>query len=270
MNSTNLANAPSPTRFKHIPDSHKVLIVFIDTRHGTGGPEKVVPWLLISDEQHEQLGGLSMDTLAQWCRATTGQAGVLRLDWQNSGTESFTFKMRPCGFCAPAIPPICRLTRIPALLGTVIPSVEYTSTGRSEAVRGSRNIQSRSSEHRQSSTDGDSSRYTTATANLDECPDGLVSSFHQAGGPAPKWRRLAADFRTTLRKRLLERDNGQCVFTGDAERAEVAHFVKKTHPFWVSFLLSSHRSRITVCRTSSTSLAPEPISARFHRPPYRR
>jgi hypothetical protein len=129
----------------HVPDSHKVLIVFLDTRHGTGKPEKVVPWLLISDEQHEQLGGLSMDTLAQWCRATTGQAGVLRLDWQNSGTESFTFEMRPCGFCAPAIPLICRLTRIPALLQTVIPSVEYTSTGRSAAVRGSRNIQTRTS-----------------------------------------------------------------------------------------------------------------------------
>jgi hypothetical protein len=129
MNSSNLANAPSPTRFKHIPDPHKVLIVFIDTRHGTGKPEKVVPWLLISDEQHEQLGGLSMDTLAQWRRATTGQAGVLRLDWQNSGTESFTFEMRTCGFCAPAIPTICHLTRSPALVQTVIPSVEYTRLG---------------------------------------------------------------------------------------------------------------------------------------------
>jgi hypothetical protein len=99
---------------------YKALLVSLDQNHGTAEPEALVLWLHISSAQHSALDGISRKTLAQWCRATTGQAGVLRFDRQDSGQEFFVFDMKSCGY---------------SLTQTVIPSVEYETTGNSAVVR---------------------------------------------------------------------------------------------------------------------------------------
>jgi hypothetical protein len=128
------------------------------------------------------------------------------------------FDIVPCGF---------------SLLQTVIPSVEYESTGDSDGVRRRLRalaFQAQSAPLQSATTDGDSSLYATLTADRDDCPDNLVSSF--VDGSKSTWRCLANRSHTTLRKRLRMRDGRQCIFTGDRERVEVAHLMKPMHPFW--------------------------------------
>jgi hypothetical protein len=88
--------------------------------------------------------------------------------------------------------------------------------------------------YKQSSSDGADSHLSTFTADPQDCPDTLVSTFADASDPG--WRALEANSQSTLRKRLLERDGEQCVLTGVRGSADVAHFLKPTHPFWVPFL----------------------------------
>lgn len=84
------------------------------------GPEVPLYWLHITNSQNADLGGVSSETLGQWCRATTGQAGTLRLDREDGGTKLYVYDMMPCRY---------------SLLQTVIPSVEYENTGKSVPVR---------------------------------------------------------------------------------------------------------------------------------------
>ena len=104
-----------------ILSGHKSLFVLIsNVNHGLEAPEQTAEWLHLSTSQNADLGGVSSETLGQWCRATTGQAGTLRLDREDSGTKLYVYDMRLCGY---------------SLLETVIPSVEYDDTGKSVSVR---------------------------------------------------------------------------------------------------------------------------------------
>jgi hypothetical protein len=95
MNSGDLANAPSRTRYKEI-------YVRLDENYGNPlkAEKSLIFWLYISHLTNEELGGLSPSTLGQYCRATTGQAGVLLLVWEDQWEMRFQFDMKPCGFCA--------------------------------------------------------------------------------------------------------------------------------------------------------------------------
>jgi len=43
------------------------LTVSLNKIHGTNSAEMLVPWLHITHVMHETLGGISRETLGQWC-----------------------------------------------------------------------------------------------------------------------------------------------------------------------------------------------------------
>lgn len=77
----------------------KHLIVSIDIKHGTEESEELSQWLQIWKSEQEDLGLITLETLGQWCRATTGQAGTLILDREDSGHRYFIYQMTHCGYC---------------------------------------------------------------------------------------------------------------------------------------------------------------------------
>ena len=83
-----------------LSEAVKHLIVSINIKHGTDEAEQLSQWLQIWKSELDDMGPITLETLGQWCRATTGQAGTLVLDREDSGHRYFIYQMTHCGYCA--------------------------------------------------------------------------------------------------------------------------------------------------------------------------